>query len=255
MAKIIKVTQELVDQTRRDFEEALAKFKMTNGSFQFSKSFSNIERRAKLIYEPNAWEKQRLLVDHFDKEIAWHGIAHRAGEDEYVIEDIRVYPQTVTGVTVETDQEEYEAWLDQIPDDDFNSLRMQGHSHVNMGVTPSGTDLALYEKMLAQLRSADFYIFVIWNKKGDKMVKIYDLEKNVLFETADVDVSVMGMEWVDSFISDTEPLIKEVKAPAYQYSTKSGFGGGYYGGYEYDYDYGTWFQKGSSAKRKNKKDK
>ena len=82
-------------------------------------------------------------------------------------------------------------WLMNHEDDVFNNIRMQGHSHVNMGVTPSGVDNSLYERILEQLDDEMFYIFLIYNKKGDKTFKIYDLAKNILFETGDVTVKVL----------------------------------------------------------------
>ena len=44
---------------------------------------------------------------------------------------------------------------------------MHGHSHVNMGTSPSATDTKLQEDHLAQLQDNDFYIFLIVNKKRE----------------------------------------------------------------------------------------
>lgn len=44
-----------------------------------------------------------------------------------------------------------------------------------------------------------FYIFMIWNKRGEKTVKIYDLRENILFETADVTVTMPDEEF-DMFV-------------------------------------------------------
>ena len=110
-------------------------------------------------------------------------------------------------------------------DDVFNKIRMQGHSHVNMAVSPSSVDLSLYERLLDQLSSDMFYIFMIWNKRGEKTVKIYDIRENILFETADVTVTIKGMEDMMEFLEDAKELVV-TKTYNYGYGT---------GAYPYNY--------------------
>ncbi len=278
MAKAIKISKELLEGIRKEFEEALGKAKLSNGKFTFTRDIGKIEgKRATLYYKENAWLKQQALVDNFDKEVAWHGIAKRDEEEEnaYIIEDILVYPQTVTGATVNTDQDEYQTWLYSQSDEVFNHIRMQGHSHVNMGVTPSSVDEELYNALLAQLTGDMFYIFLIFNKRGDRTIKIYDMKENIFFENSDVDLMIIedGPK-IESFVEQAKTL---VKARTYQSTTNTavnsvksnntsskaetssskkkgklkksqssyggyntGYSGGYYGrygGYDYDDDF------------------
>lgn len=210
--------------------------KLSDGKINFTKTFGNIQRKATLYFTELAYLKMLTLVREFDKEVAWHGIAkrHDTEEDAYVISDILVYPQEVTGATVNTDQEKYQMWLMSHEDDVFDNIRMQGHSHVNMGTTPSTVDTSLYERLLDQLDDTMFYIFLIWNKRNEKTIKIYDLAKNVLFETADVTVSLIedgtGME---KFLSTAKEMVQDKK---YTPTTPTNYGkpygyGGYYGTY------------------------
>lgn len=268
MSKLIKVTQEYLDEVRKDFEEVLTSGKFSDGKITFTKTVGTINRKAKVLFTPDAWRKMQALVSDFDKEVAWHGVAYRGeddSKDEYYITDILVYPQEVTGATVNTDQEKYEMWLMSHDDDVFNNIRMQGHSHVNMPVTPSGVDTSLYDRILEQLDDEMFYIFMIWNKKKDKTVKIYDLKKNVLFDTADVTVetlpdsedisdiynlsedevkAVTGFltkyrekRITDSFIKEAKDMVKDkVYKPTTTYSGGyggHGYGSTYYGGSYY----------------------
>lgn len=211
MSKVIKLTEQVIQELQKDFFNAIKTLKLSDGKFTFTKSFGKVERKATLYYTDQAWAKQSALLREFDKEVAWHGVATRGDNpelDEYLIEDILVYPQEVTGATVTTDQEKYQTWLYEHDDDVFNNIRMQGHSHVNMGTSPSSVDLALYEKILSQLDDDMFYIFVIWNKRLEKTVKIYDLKKNVLFETEDVTVKVFQEEGgLTKFIEDAKELV------------------------------------------------
>lgn len=235
MSKIIKLTAQNFEEIRKDFEEALRGLKLSDGKINFTKTFGTIQRKATLYFTELAYLKMLTLVREFDKEVAWHGIAKRCEdeEDAYIISDILVYPQEVTGATVNTDQEKYQMWLMNNDDEVFDNIRMQGHSHVNMGTTPSSVDTTLYDQILAQLEDDMFYIFLIWNKRNEKTIKIYDLEKNVLFETADVTVKVreddIGME---KFLKNAKEMVQDKKyAPAASsYGKPYGYGG-YYGTY------------------------
>lgn len=236
MSKIIKITPDVFDSIVEDFRNTLGNLKMSEGKISFNRSFDKVERTAELRFTEIAWLKMQALVREYDKEVAWHGIAKRGtnpDKDEYIISDIVVYPQEVSGATVTTDQEEYQNWLFQLDDEVFNNLRMQGHSHVNMGVSPSAVDTTLYESLLAQLDDTMFYIFLIWNKRGDKMVKIYDLAKNILFETADVKVSIIDDgSGVEALLRDAKAKVKE---RTYSYSSSTSYGGSGVTGYGSNY--------------------
>ena len=233
MSKIIKITPDVFDGIVEDFKKTLGNLKMSEGKINFTRSFNQIERTAELRFTEIAWLKMQALIREYDKEVAWHGIAKRGenpDKDEYIISDILVYPQEVSGATVNTDQAEYQNWLFQLENDVFNNLRMQGHSHVNMGVAPSAVDTTLYEGLLSQLDDTMFYIFLIWNKRGDKMVKIYDLEKNILFETADVKISIIDDgSGVEALLRDAKTKVKE-KVCSYNSSQSFGGNGITYGG-------------------------
>ena len=211
MSKPIRITEKEIESVKDAFFKALEKVKVSDGKFSFSKTLDDVNRKATLLFTEKAWIKQSALISNFSDEVAWHGVARRGEDesiDEYIIDDILVYPQEVTGATVTTDQEKYQNWLYSQEDEVFNNIRMQGHSHVNMGVTPSSVDTTLYENILEQLENDMFYIFLIWNKKGDKTVKIYDLEKNVLFETKDVEIGIIDeVIGLDDFIDDAKSQV------------------------------------------------
>lgn len=223
MGKYIKLTEEFMTQTRRDFEEALRLAKLSDGKFNFTKTFAKPGKdHAKVFFTPSAWVKMLLLLGNFDKEVAWHGVATRFGDeenDEYMISDILVYPQEVTGATVNTDQEEYQMWLMQQPDEVFNNIRMQGHSHVNMGTSPSSVDIEHQNRILEQLDDDMFYIFMIYNKRLEFFVKIFDLKKNTVFEKDEITVTIRdGERDFSAFLADAKAKVKDrvYQAPAAQ---------------------------------------
>lgn len=227
MSKIIRLTPQHIQQYCAEFHNVISTSKLFDGKIAFTKTLSCPNEKATIFFEPIAWRKMQALIEEFNKEVAWHGVVYR-GEDEtkneFYIKDILVYPQEVTGATVNTDQSKYEMWLMSHEDDVFFNIRMQGHSHVNMGVSPSSVDEMHQTKILDQLKDDMFYIFLIWNKKGDKTIRIFDLKKNILFETPDVTVTVLddGMG-INEFIENAKSLVKDKQyIPAYPT--------GYYGG-------------------------
>lgn len=237
MSKLIRLTPEDIEGIKAEFEKALTGA-ISDGKINFTKTFGTIQRKAELFFTEIAWYKMQTLIRECDKEVGWHGVAKRVDDpekDAYIIEDILVYPQEVTGATVNPDQEQYQMWLMSHPDEIFNNIRMQGHSHVNMSVSPSCVDTTFYEQILRQLDDTMFYIFMIWNKRNECHIKIYDMAKNVLFETSDVTVTVIPDEnGIEKFLSDAKKMITERK-PAYQASSYPGYYGNQngYGAYGY----------------------
>lgn len=129
---------------------------------------------AKVKYTEQAWKDMQDLIADYDSEIGWHGVVEETEDGDYLVTDILVYPQYVTGATVEMDNEGYQKWLwDNRYDKRFYNIKLQGHSHVNMPVFPSYTDQDHQRKVYAEMREGDYYIFTIWNKKGDHKAWIY----------------------------------------------------------------------------------
>ena len=93
-------------------------------------------------------------------------------------------------------------WVAGLDDDTINHMRAHCHSHVNMGVTPSGIDWD-YQKQMIEGNIRDYYLFLIFNKKGDISANIYDIESNTLYTTKDIDIctpDVLYEEWADEVL-------------------------------------------------------
>lgn len=214
MAKPIVLNDEMILRATREFEDSLRSMgKMLDGKVNFTRTISlETKERANVTFSADAFAKMAMLIMQFDSEVAWHGVAFRdeTKKNCFYITDILVYPQIVTGSTVNTDQEAYTGWLYSLDDDVFNNVRMQGHSHVTTGVSPSGVDTTHQEKILQQVDDDMFYIFMIWNKKFERFVRIYDMKNNRLYDKDDVDVYI-GSEGVDlnEFIMDAKAIVKK----------------------------------------------
>lgn len=206
--KPIKLTDAQVRQIQEDIQKMLADEKFYNGKIDLRYTLESVQRNVKLGFDPMAFAKMQALIYSFDSEVAWHGQAVRT-ESGFYIKDIMVYPQEVSGTTVNTDQDGYERWLMGLEDDVFNECRMQGHSHVNMGTSPSSVDTTHQEAILEQLEDADYYIFMIWNKRMESTIYIFDMENNAMYENSDISIYI-GDEDFDmaGFLRDAKDSVK-----------------------------------------------
>lgn len=212
MARPIYVTNDFRESIIEEFKKFLGETRMMDGEISFRKSYkysSEKSQRVRVDFTPAAYAKMIGVLNHFSTEVAWHGSATRLEAKHFVINDIVVYPQTVTGATVTTDQEEYDKWSMSLDDEFFNSMRMQGHSHVNFSTDPSETDLTHQQAILSQLKGDDFYIFMIYNKRLESTIRIYDFESNTLFENNDIVTGILGEELdVEQFLKEADSKVK-----------------------------------------------
>lgn len=213
MSKPIKLTEKLKNQAVKEFESALSKMKLSDGKVSYTKGFVYKEKEhAKILLTPTAYAKMISVLMAFDSEVAWHGVGSRLDKKTFLISDILVYPQSVTGTTVEMDVEKYSDWLMANDDERFDNIIMQGHSHVKMSTSPSSTDCKHQEEILSQLKDNMFYIFMIWNKRLEHTTKIFDLENNVMYEDDEIDYGFSDEDCdIDEFIDEAKELVVKRK--------------------------------------------
>lgn len=267
MKRPIKITGEIIQKMTDEFIEKISSMKMLDGKIDYTKTLyypsDKKTQKARVLFTPSAYIKMLELLKHFSSEVAWHGVVERQDVQTFLITDILVYPQEVTGATVTTDQEAYQKWMMELDDETYNSLHVQMHSHVNMAVSPSSVDLHHQEEIINQLTDEDFYIFMIWNKRLEYTVKIYDMKNNVMYDgdSVIVDVETDGLA-LDDFITEADAVVKtkawsggtttnaakgsgkktkETKTTP-SYPTYGGYGG--YGGYgSKDYTQEDWYKR------------
>ena len=235
MAHPIVASEKQIKEAMKLLQNQLRTTKATRDSINLKVNLSNTLKgvKAEICFTEQAWYKMNYLIELCNKEIGWHGTMHRGTEAEHTfwIDDIFVFPQTVTAATVTPDAQEYFQWLSALPSEVCNTLRFHGHSHVNMGTTPSGTDTKYQDDLLQNV--PDFYFFGIFNKKGVNTCVLYDVEKNICFEDKDLVLVSPTTEYADWASDQIKANIKEVNT-AYASSAKAsntpaGYGS-YYGG-------------------------
>lgn len=204
--RIIKVTDELKQRIIEDFSKKL------NETKDYSKIEYKYEHKSdnsvqpKIVFTKDAYIKMWSLISACDGEVGWNGVVTRT-DNTFTIEDILVYPQTVTGATVTCDEMETGMWLASFPTETFNKIRFQAHSHVNMGVTPSAVDREMYTKYEdTAIQDGDYYIFMICNKRNEFFVELYDTVTNAVYYKNDIKVEVEG---ITDFITESTKNIRK----------------------------------------------
>lgn len=206
----IKMTDEIIRDVMQEFySQASVLGNLQTDKFSFNKSFSKPAKDAvEVNFTLEAYHEMCALIDHFSTEVAWHGLVKRLDKTHFQVTKILIYPQKVTGATVNTDQEEYTKWLYALKDEEFNAVRFQGHSHVNMATNPSGVDMQNQWDMINQLNSTDYYIFMIWNKRREYNVRVIDMADNVIYSGSDVKVTIGALD-MKGFLEEAEALVKK----------------------------------------------
>lgn len=196
----------------KEFADRLASARLSDGKISFTYSFDEKveeKNKVKLCFTAKAWLKIQTLVSGFSTEVGWHGTCEKV-PGGYLVTDIIVYPQTVTGATVNTDQDEYSEWKMSLSDEQDAKLRFHGHSHVSMAVHPSAVDIDHRNQVLATIPKDGFYVFVIANKSGDMSVKIYDMADNRIYDKEDVELGVLldDNTTAAAFVEASKELVK-----------------------------------------------
>ena len=160
----------------------------------------------------DAYVKMRHLVDKTTTEIGWFGTVTKAPnlEETYVIDDILVYPQTVTGATCEQDEDRMFEFEMSLTTDQVNRKRFHGHSHVNMGVTPSGVDENFYTDLLTQVN--DYFIILVTNKRNDYHVRFYDKANNLMYKDVPIHLLLNNGDEVNNWYTEEAKKLTEHQA-------------------------------------------
>lgn len=115
-----------------------------------------------------------------DKEFVFLGIVTRK-ENIFLISDIHIPPQTNnSGAYCETDDDRFVEWIQTFNPNERKTIRMHGHSHVNMSTNPSSVDENTLKELMTTI--SDFFVQFIINLKGEYTLNIYDKTNNLIIE-------------------------------------------------------------------------
>lgn len=170
----------------------------------------------KVFYTPEVAAAIDYIVDNVDTEAGWFGYVEEQGTD-YLITDIYVPKQIVSGASVDIAPDAVAALTMELLDTgkDPSKLRYHGHSHVNMAVSPSTTDQDMIDDFLEH---ADYFIRGIYNKKGDARVDVYHPKDRLVFHLVDAgpvnNIPEEFFDHLDDMISGNIKVYKPKVFPA-----------------------------------------
>lgn len=209
MARVLNPTKEQIESIVTQFKSDMDKGKLDINATNFKVEFNlqKLDKKAVIDISELAWKKMKSLITECSKEVAWHCLVTKEN-NFYHIHDVLVFPQVVTGSTVNSDETEYTNWINSLDDYEFNELRCHMHSHVNMGVHPSSVDTT-YQNSVIQ-NEPNFYIFMIWNKREEAWATIVDVQDNIIYFDEDIEVQTPNEvgDWAQTMLKQ---YVKEFK--------------------------------------------
>jgi hypothetical protein len=183
-----------------------------------------------LVFDRETLSKVQYLVKKWELEAQWFHRVERVVDKPkrkiyYYISDIIIPKQECSAAYVESGAELSLALTEEIKqrtggfNSEFNSIMSSltcwCHSHVNMGVSPSGTDNTQFEEQIkfgSQGGQTGPQIMMIFNKKDEFFSRIYDRELGVLFENVDIHIQQPDIDC--SYIDDA--LKNKLKTKTYK---------------------------------------
>lgn len=224
MSKYLKLSDESWRDLAEEIVEEMKQQSTFKGKFSYQITMPESDREAKIIFTAEAFAKMLSLIMVFDKEVGWYCTAERKGElddDEYIIDDVLVFPQETTATTVDSDDEKRTEWFDSLPVETLLKVKCDCHSHVNMSTGPSGTDDKDMEAVFGNIADDGFRIFMIWNKKLEHYAVIYDMAKNLMFTSADISIEVEGFD-LNDFVMTSKSMVSSKSYASYTYPRGKG---------------------------------
>lgn len=195
---------------------------------EFAQKFVFSGSQPRVLISREAYLDTAILVDEVETEVGWLGLVSRQGND-FLIEKIFLLKQEVSSVTTELDAGAIAELTAMVIADGgieaANKLRFWGHSHVNMGTTPSGQDEA---QMAVFQDSCEWFVRGIFNKGGRAEISLF---------LWDIGIRIDDVPWEIYDAADERrvtairaEIAAKVKTKAYAYHSAQY--GGYYSGYQ-----------------------
>ena len=125
----------------------------------------------KIYIKYEAALKMNQIINTCDAEVGWLGSVEE-NDGAYTITDVYLLKQRVNGATCELDENALSDLLcDMVQNkpEEYNKIKLWGHSHVDMAVNPSGQD---DETFTEYYQDNPYFIRLIANKKEEMRIDI-----------------------------------------------------------------------------------
>lgn len=189
---------------RPEFLEELIKGTNLEGKIVDGKPFKQHDFKPlmydtpKVLLTPEVYRDMFILIAGCDIEISWLGKVEQKGKN-FLITKIYLPEQSCSGTSTEMSTSGLTDLAMKIINeegaDEYNKLRFWGHSHVRMGVTPSGTD----EEQTRDFKDNDWFIRSIGNKEGKMKFDIFYFKYGISLHDVEWEVYTEGSKEAEDY--------------------------------------------------------
>lgn len=189
-----------------------------------------LDNRYDLFILPEARNKMELYCDLSEGEIGWLAFVEKFDNQGFLITDCVLLEQEVHSTTTEITPEGLLKFWNNTPIEQQCKIKMWGHSHVNMGVSPSSQDNSQMEYFKD---GNPWFIRLITNKKREYHIDIYDYANGIKIHMDQADLITYNPKQNELRKAIEEEIKEKVKKKEYK-SLPSSYNSSYYksGGYE-----------------------
>lgn len=179
-------------------------FKKNNSKIGVQKMTVETNDHPLIVIKYEALVKMKYYIDNCEKEIGWLGKSKKTSKNTYLIEDVYLIEQKVSGVTTELDENAMMEFFREIKEThgiaEVQNIRVWGHSHVNMGVYASGQDDETFAEYYGD---CNYFIRIIANKKGDMKIDLADKEVGLIY---------YNLPWSVEYSEELVKIVEQINA-------------------------------------------
>lgn len=159
-----------------------------------------------LLISAKSFNKMQAVVAACNVEIGWYGFIQELQNNVFYLTDIFVpSQQLVSGATCTIKEEGDNAaidWEDEMRKEYGDGfIRLWGHSHVDMGVNPSGQDITQFRELKKNL---PYYFRLIMNKKGVLGITFSAFGYEIEISSWEVEPDTSVLEWATEVVSEAK---------------------------------------------------
>ncbi len=177
-----------------------------------AKTVAFLDNRYELYILPEAKQKMELYCDLSEGEIGWLAFVERFDKDGFLITDCALLEQEVHSTTTEITAEGLLKFWNTVSPERQATIKLWGHSHVNMSPSPSGQD----DSQMEYFKDGNpWFIRLITNKKREYHIDIYDYEHGLKIHMDQADLKTYNPGANELRKSIEEEIKEKVKKKAY----------------------------------------
>lgn len=195
-----------------------------------AKTVEFLDNRYELYILPEARQKMEIYCDLSEGEIGWLAFVEKFDKQGFLITDCALLKQEVHSATTEITPEGLLDFWNNTPAERQQHIKLWGHSHVNMAVSPSSQD---NEQMEYFKDGNPWFIRLITNKKREYHIDIYDYENGIKVHMDQADLMTYNPSANELRKTIEEEIKEKVSKKENKSYSSSSYSRGYVGSYDY----------------------